>query len=704
MHSNHNLYDINTQIVGRFMKSLMVTALAVGLCVSGVESSAQVTPDPVRVFEARDVFELEYAADPRIAPDGLSIVYVRRSNDIMTDKTRSNIWQVSVDGRQHRPLLSSRENFSSPRWSPSGDRLAYISSVEGSSQVYLRWMDSGQTALLTNVAKTPSAVSWSRDGKWLAFTMNVPAKKKTIVKARVKPEGATWAEPVRVIDTVRYQFDGRGIVAPEYRHVFILPADGGTPRQLTRGEFNHEGPLSWSQDSTHILFHANRHPDWELQSVESDIYSIHIVTRQMTRITESPGAESNALYSPDGKLIAYVRAENKSLAYRTSRLAIMNANGSGQKILSGNLDSSVSNIRWSGNGRSIYVQYDERAERKVARITLQGVIETVASGLGGTGLGRPYLSGSYDVSVNDVIAFTRGLDSRPADISVVLKNRKSRHLTDLNSDLLADLKLAQIRELIYHSSFDNQEIQGWYLTPPNFDSSKQYPLILEIHGGPHAAYGPYFSAELQLMAAAGYVVFYDNYRGSTSYGEKFALLLQYKYASKEDFADHMSGVDAMIDKGFIDKDNLFITGGSAGGIATAYAVGLTNRFNAAVAAKPVINWISKTLTADSSVRQIRHQFPGMPWENFEHYWQRSPLSLVGNVTTPTMLITGENDRRTPISETEQFYQALKLLKVDTVMIRVPGSPHGIAGRPSRLVAKVDNILAWFKRYRTDLEG
>ena len=223
--------------------------------------------------------------------------------------------------------------------------------------------------------------------------------------------------------------------------------------------------------------------------------------------------------------------------------------------------------------------------------------------------------------------------------------------------------------------------------------------MVEIHGGPHLAYGPHFSAELQRYAAQGYVVFYDNHRGSSSYGERFAMLLKYKYSSKEDFADHNSGVDAMIDKGFIDKDNLFIAGGSAGGIATAYAIGLTDRFNAAVVVKPVINWLSKVLTADSGLVQIPTQFPGMPWEHVEHYWQRSPLSLVGNVTTPTMLMTGEKDLRTPMAETEQYYQALKLRKIDTVLVKIPGAPHGIAGKPSRMVSKIEHTLAWFEKYK-----
>ena len=322
-------------------------------------------------------------------------------------------------------------------------------------------------------------------------------------------------------------------------------------------------------------------------------------------------------------------------------------------------------------------------------------------GLGGTTVGRPYLSGGFH-AIKNTIAFTYGLPDRPANIAVVNEGR-AKVLTALNEDLLEHKKLGSVNEIIYNSSFDNQEIQGWYITPPDFDPSKKYPLILEIHGGPHLAYGPYFSAEMQIMAAAGYVVFYDNYRGSLSYGEDFALLLQYKYSSSEDFADHMSGIDALIDLGFIDTENLFIAGGSAGGIATAYAVGLTDRFNAAVAAKPVINWLSKPLTADSMVGQIYHQFPGPPWEHVEHYWKRSPLSLMGNVTTPTMLLTGEDDRRTPISETEQFYQGLRLLGVDSAMVRLPDTSHGIASRPSRLISKVDHILAWFEKYKINSE-
>jgi dipeptidyl aminopeptidase/acylaminoacyl peptidase len=419
----------------------------------------------------------------------------------------------------------------------------------------------------------------------------------------------------------------------------------------------------------------------------------------ITEITDAPGFEGAPTVSPNGKLLAYMKMDDQKLAYRNRYLYLMdiddNGPGNSDRNLSGDIDNSLSNFKWDKN-KGLYYQQTVRGVTEVGYVTLSGKHRKVAGGLGSGSLGRPYTSGSYDVA-GGTVAITKGADDRPADVYAIV-GKNERRLTALNEDLLGHKTLGKVHEVIYKSSIDGEEIQGWYLTPPNFDPSKKYPLILEIHGGPHLAYGPHFSAEMQRMAAAGYVVFYDNHRGSTGYGERFALLLQNKYSSKYDFADHMSGIDAVIEKGFVDPEQLYITGGSAGGIAAAYAVGLTDRFRAAVVAKPIINWLSKVLTADSGLGQIPFQFPGVPWENVDHYWERSPLSLVGNVTTPTMLMTGEEDKRTPISETEQFYQALKLRKIDTVMVRVPGSPHGIAGRPSRLIGKVENILAWFKKY------
>jgi dipeptidyl aminopeptidase/acylaminoacyl peptidase len=647
-------------------------------------------------FQAEDIFELEYAADPQVSPNGKEIVYVRRSNDIMTDSTRSSLWIVDAKGESHRPIVSSQKNHYSPRWSPDGKRLAYVSNSEGKPQLYVRWMDTGQTALVTNITSSPSSIAWSPDGKIIAFTMSVKSDEKPFkVSMPAKPKGAEWSESFQYITKARYQADGRGVLEPAYTHIFVVPADGGTARQLSSGNYHHTGSLSWAADGQSIYFSANRSDNWEYEPGESNIYQLDL-NGKFTQITNASGSEANPIISPNGKYIAYSKRDDKKLAYRNTYLHVMDLDGENDRNLSADVDNSVSNFHWKGNS-GIYYQQTLRGVPQVDYVSLSSAKHSnITKGLGGTTLGRPYTSGTFDYS-DGTFAFTKGRHDRPADI-YVQQGKKERQVTQLNEDLLAHKTLGEIKEITYKSAIDGEEIHGWFILPPDYDSSKKYPLITEIHGGPHLAYGPHFSAELQRMAAEGYIVFYDNHRGSTGYGERFALLLQYKYSSKYDFSDHISGVDALIDKGLVDPEKLYITGGSAGGIATAYAIGLTDRFKAAVVAKPVINWLSKVLTADSGMHQIPFQFPGMPWDEVEHYWERSPLSLVGNVTTPTMLITGIEDKRTPMSETEQYYQALKLLKVDTVLVKVPGSPHGIAGRPSRLIGKVENILAWFKKY------
>ena len=650
-------------------------------------------------LQPADIFDIEYASDVQISPNGSTVAYVRRTNDIMVDKARSNIWLVNANGADHRPFLSGRADYSFPRWSPSGDRIAYISAVEGSPQLYVKWLSSGETALITNLTEAPTDLAWSPDGRMIAFVMNEMVKKKPFAKIPKKPEGADWAEPFNYIEEMRYRFDGEGFLKPAFAHIYVVPADGGAARRLTSGDFNHEGPLSWTPDSSAVVFSANRNENWERETVESDVFKIDL-DGTLHQLTSKGGAESEPVVSPSGRQIAYVGAENKGLAFRISQLYVMNADGSGARSLTADFDRSVESLVWDAGGRGIYYLYDDRGDRKVGYARLNGQRRTVAEGVGGVVTTRPYVSGGFSVARNGAVAFTKGAPDRPADVALVNGSR-TRQLTTLNEDALGDKKLGEVNEFTYRSSLDDVEIHGWYVTPPDFDPTKKYPLILEIHGGPHAAYGPTFALEIQRFAAEGYVVFYDNHRGSSSYGEEFGLLLQHKYPSRDDFADHMSGVDAMIAKGFIDEDQLYVTGGSAGGVSTAYLVGLTDRFRAAVAAKPIINWTSKVLTGDIYVYQMTHQFPGAPWEEPEHYWERSPISLVANVTTPTMLLTGEEDFRTPISESEQFYQALKFLGVDTALVRVPGSSHGIAGRPSRLIGKIEHILAWFARYKDD---
>ncbi len=651
------------------------------------------------LFTSEDIFSLEYATDPQISPDGDKVVYVRNSNDIMKDGKNKSLWLLDVNSKKQLPLFSDGKQYSQPRWSADGQKIAFISNITGSYQIHVHYLQQNRTAVVSQLQGSVANLTWSPNGQWLAFSQLVPEKPTVIAKMPKKPKGAKWSEPVVVIDQAYYQADGRGLVKPGYKHIFVLPSEGGVPRQITQGSFHHQGKLTWNKTSDAIVFSANRIKDWEYKSLEGNLYQVNVNNGQLIELTNQAGREFNPVFSKDGKQLAFLSRSNALVPYRNSKLNIMDWKSKKITKVAEDFDRSVSDPQWLSSSM-LAISYDDFGQRKLATITNKGKIKDLTASVAGTSIGRPYISGSFTASRAGVIAFTKGNASRPADVAVINTSKKLTQLTQLNDDLLSHKNLGKVHEINYQSSFDNEAIQGWYITPPNFDPNKKYPLILEIHGGPHLAYGPSFSAELQRFAAQGYVVFYDNHRGSSSYGERFAMLLKYKYSSKEDFADHNSGVDAMIDLGFIDEHNLFIAGGSAGGIATAYAIGLTDRFSAAVVVKPVINWLSKVLTADSGLRQIPTQFPGMPWEHFEHYWQRSPMSLVGNVSTPTMLMTGEEDLRTPMAQTEQFYQALKLRKVDTVLIKVPGAPHSIAKKPSRMITKIEHSLAWFEKYKS----
>ncbi|MCC5453115.1 S9 family peptidase [Rheinheimera sp. UJ51] len=668
----------------------LATALGVAPAIA-----ASTTP-----FQAEDIFKLAAANDVQISPDGKYIVYVRQQNNIMTDRTESNLWLIEVASGKHSPLFADKFSYSQPRWAPDSKRIAFVSDRDGSSQIFVHWLAEQKTAAISQLQVRPSQLSWSPDGKRIAFMAEVSAPTTDFAKSVYqpkKPAGANWSQSPIVVERTYYQADGRGVMRSAYNQLFVLPSEGGVEQQLTEGPYAHRGPVVWTKDNNNLIFSANRNADWEYQSNQGDLYKVSINNQQLTQLTRLDGAESEPALSPDGKTLAFTFSSPAAVSYSNTKLKLLALDSGKFSDLAANLDRSVESPNWVDNSTLVF-QYADQGQTKVAQISTRDRMTDLVNDLGGTSLGRPYLSGMFSVANDGTLAYTQGTSQRPADVAVYSKN-KSRTLTALNSGLLQQRQLGKVEEIRYTSTAGNEEIQGWYITPPNFDPNKKYPLLVEIHGGPHLAYGPQFAAELQRYAAEGYVVFYNNYRGSTGYGERFAMLLHFNYSSEFDYQDHMSGVDAMIAKGFIDENNLYIAGGSAGGIATAYAVGLTDRFNAAAATNPVVNWTTKVLTADSYIGQIQNQFPGVPWEHQAHYWQRSPLSLVGNVKTPVLLFTGEKDRRTPISETEQYYQALKLRQVDTAMVRVPDAYHGVTNRPSWMIAKVEHALAWFKRYQ-----
>lgn len=672
----------------------MKIALRLLLFLATVPAMAQVSD----VFEPIDIFNLEYVTDPQISPDGSKVIYSRNFKDVMTDRNLSNLWMTNFDGSQHRPLTTGNQRDFQPVWSADGSKVIYKSNKDGSVQLYLKWLDGGAEAKLTNLQQSPGSISWSPNGKYLAFSMFVPKSDPSPIKMPAKPNGANWNDPPKYIDDMQYRRDGGGYVQSGNRQVFTLSIDGGTPRQLTDVKYNLGSPI-WSSDGSKLYFSANMHEDAEFDPLNSEIYELAIATGDIKALTSRQGPDSNPTLSPDGKTIAYTGFDDEYQGYQLSRLYTMNVDGSSLKLVSGSFDRNIGNVKWRNDGKGFFFQYTDEGVVKIAEMSLSGKVTDVIDGLGGTAIGRPYASGDFSLSKNNRYAYTYGKTNLPADLGVGEKG-SSKVLTSLNDDLFEHKELGTVEEIWWESSFDNRKVQGWIVKPPKFDPNKKYPLALEIHGGPFAAYGPTFAAEVQLYAAAGYVVLYTNPRGSTSYGAEFGNLIHHDYPNN-DYDDLMSGVDATIAKGYIDEDRLFVTGGSGGGVLTAWIVGKTDRFQAAVVAKPVINWYSFVLYADNPGYFYKYWFPGLPWDHMEHYMKRSPLSYVGNVTTPTMLLTGESDFRTPIPESEQFYAGLKLNKVESAMVRIPGASHGIAARPSNLIAKVQAVLTWFNKYNEE---
>ncbi|MCI0409970.1 MAG: DPP IV N-terminal domain-containing protein, partial [Acidobacteria bacterium] len=442
-------------------------------------------------FEALDVFGLEYASDPQISPDGTTVVYVRNFMDVMKDRRRSNLWLLKSDGSGHRPLTTGNQNDFSPVWSSDGKQLLFVSASDGSAQIYLRWMDSGMSAKLTQLTQSPSGLSWSPGGHWIAFSMLVPEEPKPLAQMPPKPEGAEWAPAVKVISKMFYRADGAGYLKEGYAQIFVLPAEGGTPRQITSGDFHHDGRLDWTPDGKSILFSANRNPDWEYDPGNSDIYQVTVANGALRKLTDRKGPENAPAVSPDGRFIAYTGYDDRYQFYQVSRLYLMNRDGTGARVLSKTLDRDVQNHGWNQDGQGLYFQYDDQGNSKVAQVNLDGEIRVLAENLGGTSLDRPYSGGSFSKASNGNFAFTYSRE-HPADVAVGSRSGTAqavKQVTRLNEDLLDHKELGTVEEIWYESSHDRRKIQGWIVKPPGFDPSRKYPLILEIHGGPVANYG-----------------------------------------------------------------------------------------------------------------------------------------------------------------------------------------------------------------------
>jgi len=650
-------------------------------------------------FSRMDVFDLEWVASPRISPDGEQVVYERRGMDVMDDRRTSQLWRIGADGADHVKLTNRVVDESSPRWSPDGSKIAFTSTGDGhGTEVYVHWVDDGRTARITQLETAPSGLSWSPDGEHIAFSARVSEPEPQLVSPPDAPEGADWAEPPRVETRLNHESDGSGVRPYGFDHLFVVPVEGGRARRVTSGDYHHSDRPVWTPDGEALIVSANRHENWERERRNSELYAVPVEGGEVTPLTDRFGPDHHPRVSPDGETIAYLGYPDEVQTYQVTRLYTIGRDGSGRQEIETGLNRSVESIAWDETGEGLYLKYADAGTTRVAHTTLQGDTETVAQHVGGTSIGRPYGGGSVSVASTGRLAFTRGRPSHPAELAVTQRGADTRQITDLNGDLLDHRTLGQVEEIRYTSTKDGREIHGWVVTPPNFDPDRTYPLMVEIHGGPISHYGPWFSAEIQLYAADGYVVFYPNARGSTSYGEEFGTLLYNDFSGGE-YQDIIDGVDRLVERDYVSADSLFVTGGSAGGTSSAWIVGTTDRFRAAAVQKPVTNWISKTLAADNYYGYHDYRYPGQPWENPMDYWDVSPVSLLGSINTPTLVVVGGADLRTPPWQAKQLYNGLQLRDVETTYVEIPGASHFIAQRPSQLITKVDHVLAWFDRYR-----
>ena len=652
-----------------------------------------------------DLFRLETVSEPQLSPDGRRIVYVRQSNDLMRDRSITQLWMVNTDGSMHRRLTAGDGNDRAPQWTPSGDAIVYLSSVDGTTQLFRRDVASEQTTRLAKLPATPEWFTLSPDGSQIAFAMLVASPARVPTGMPGTPTGAAWAPSAVVATDLRYRSDGIGLLPTGRTELFVMPSSGGTPRQITSGGVLHFGraygatPGIWTPNGAALIVTANGNPSPDMTARSSDLFEVRVADGVVTPVFQRRGTNRSPAISPDGKWLAFVSVADSGHAWTQPRLWLM-ARGGGAKprLLSATFDAAIEDPAWLPDGSGLLCLADREGRVGLWRISLDGSTTLMADSLGSDI--EAYGGGeAFSQSRNGALALTRGSPTSPGDVwFATAAGAPAKRLTAVNDDVFAERQVGQVSSFWATSSKDGRRFQSWIITPPGYTPGKKYPMILEIHGGPFAAYGDRFDLEKQWMAAQGYVVLYVNPRGSTSYGEAFARLIDKAYPG-DDADDLLTAVDSVVARGMADPMQLYVTGGSGGGLLTAWLTARTTRFRAAAVLYPVVDWTSEVLTADNGSHFQGHWLRGAPWENPTHYWARSPLSRVAGVQTPTLVMSGDSDYRTPFGQSETWFTALRLRGVPTELVRLPGEPHGARGRPSHHIAKVAYITDWFARQR-----
>jgi dipeptidyl aminopeptidase/acylaminoacyl peptidase len=704
---------------------LLLVLITITLC--AVPALAQ-----KRNITEKDLFNFVWAGDPQISPDGSRVAFVRVTVSEKKDGYNTAIWSVSpATGESHQLTAGPRD--STPRWSPDGKFLVFVRVTEkdgrpDAPQLFMLPMSGGDSFQFTTLVRGAGGPQWSPDGKTIAFGNSAnagdlaKAAPKNPVQPSASPTPADAKKPeeresdVRVITQAVYRFNGAGYTDPKHpNHIWVVAAprtsdEKVTPKQLTSGRYSEDG-ATWAKDSSQIYFASDRidEPYYELPS--TTVYSVPAAGGQPVKLTSFEMDTGAFAVSPNGKQIAFYASLSKPVqSYTEPDLFVMDLAPNAQpRNLTSDFDFDVGSgvggdntsprggggnpPVWAADGRSIVAVYAKEGKANLGAFDVASGKETDVT------------SGNQAVvsfrATPDAAKFAL-IISTPTRVGDIFwldhAGAAPKQLTHLNDELFSKLNLTEPEE-IWYTSFDGKRIQTWVQKPPDFDATKKYPLILNIHGGPHAAYGFVFDHEFQWMAAKGYVVLYPNPRGSTSYGQEFGNIIQYHYPG-DDYKDLMAGVDLLLKRGYIDEKKLGVTGGSGGGLLTNWTIGQTTRFAAAVSQRDIANWADFWYVADFTLFQPTW-FRKPPFEDPEDYKARSPITYINNVKTPLMLILGEADYRTPPGAGgEEMFRALKYRRVPTVMVRFPNESHELSrsGQPWHRIERLQHIVGWFDKW------
>jgi len=690
-----------------------------------------------RSITETDLFKFTWIADPQLSPDGARVAFVRVIVNEKENRYETSLFVVPSSGSEAPSRLTAGIHDTAPRWSPEGTRLAFVRASEKDGktqppQIYVLQMDGGEARPITDAAGGAGSPAWSPDGATIAFTSDEPRK---AVDEKPTTEHKT---DIRVVTSAVYRSNGNPTYVEPDRHSHIFTVRVPPPsssaassapaaKQITDGEFDEHG-VAWAPDGSKIYFTSTRVAEPYYDESGAELFAVPAAGGAVEKIAGIDGTIADFTLSPDGRRIAFVgELRGRPIrSYSQPDLFVVDAApSSAPKNLTERYDYDIGGgiggdqaaprganrkpILWSADGRSLLVVAAENGRSNLKRVTIaSGAVEDVTTGAhdivaySATPDGAAIAATiSTQTSIGDI--FMVGDPERialPNTAGATTAGRlfQGRQITHVNDDLFKDIQQSEPEEMWYRT-FDGKNVQGWILKPPDFDASRKYPLILEIHGGPHAAYGSTYTHEFQWMAAKGYVVLFTNPRGSTSYGQEFGNIIQFHYPG-DDYKDLMAGVDEVLKKGYVDANRLGVTGGSGGGLLTNWTITQTQRFKAAVAQRDIADWYGFWFTADFTLFQPTW-FRKAPWEDPQDFAARSPITHVANVTTPLMLVLGDQDYRTPPADGgEMMFRALKYRKIPTVMVRFPRENHELSrsGEPWHRVERLQQIVGWMDEW------